>query len=228
VLSLNGIPLVTAELKNPLSGQNVNHARSQYAQHRDSRELIFRPWKRTLVHFAVDPDLVYMTTRLNGKDTFFLPFNLGDGTAAGNPENPTGYRTWYLWERVWQRDSLLDIIARFVHLEVKERRFEGKTVRKESMIFPRYHQLDSVQKLEADARAKGPGQNYLVQHSAGSGKSNSIGWLAHRLAFLHDAQDKKVFDSVVVVTDRIVLDQQLQNTIYQFEHKHGATGPGAP
>jgi len=221
VLSLNGIPLVTAELKNPMSGQNINHARSQYAQDRDPRELIFQPWRRTLVHFAVDPDLVYMTTRLNGKDTFFLPFNLGNGTGAGNPEHPGGHRTFYLWEQVWQRDSLLDILARFIHLEMKERRFQGKTVRKESMIFPRYHQLDSVRKLEGNARAKGPGQNYLVQHSAGSGKSNSIGWLAHRLAFLHNAQDKKVFDSVVVVTDRIVLDQQLQDTIYQFEHKHG-------
>ncbi|MCC7193276.1 MAG: type I restriction endonuclease subunit R [Phycisphaeraceae bacterium] len=221
VLSLNGIPLVTAELKNPMSGQNVNHARTQYMRDRDPRELIFQTWKRTLVHFAVDPDLVYMTTRLNGKDTFFLPFNLGDGTSAGNPEHSGGHRTFYLWEQVWERDSLLDIIARFIHLEVKERRFQGKTVRKESMIFPRYHQLDCVRRLEGDARAKGPGQNYLVQHSAGSGKSNSIGWLAHRLAFLHNAQDKKVFDSVVVVTDRIVLDQQLQDTIYQFEHKHG-------
>jgi type I restriction enzyme R subunit len=174
-----------------------------------------------LVHFAVDPDLVFMTTQLKGKDTHFLPFNLGNGTAAGNPENPGGYRTWYLWEQVWQRDSLLDILARFIHLEVKERRFDGKTVRKETMIFPRYHQLDSVRKMEADARGKGAGQNYLVQHSAGSGKSNSIGWLAHRLAFLHNALDKKVFDSVVVVTDRVVLDQQLQDTVYQFEHKHG-------
>jgi type I restriction enzyme R subunit len=220
-LSLNGLPVATAELKNQLSGQNVNHARSQYTHDRDPRELIFQFKKRTLVHFAVDPDLVFMTTQLKGKDTHFLPFNLGNGTAAGNPENPGGYRTWYLWEQVWQRDSLLDILARFIHLEVKERRFDGKTVRKETMIFPRYHQLDSVRKMEADARGKGAGQNYLVQHSAGSGKSNSIGWLAHRLAFLHNALDKKVFDSVVVVTDRVVLDQQLQDTVYQFEHKHG-------
>jgi len=221
VLGLNGIPVATAELKNPLTGQNVNHARHQYANDRDPRELIFQFKKRTLVHFAVDPDLVFMTTQLRGRQTHFLPFNLGNRNGAGNPENPGGYRTWYLWERVWQRDSWLDILARFVHLEVKEKRFERKTVRKETMIFPRYHQLDSVRRLETAARAEGPGHNYLIQHSAGSGKSNSIGWLAHRLAFLHDAEDKKVFDSVVIVTDRVVLDQQLQETVYQFEHKHG-------
>ena len=122
---------------------------------------------------------------------------------------------------MWQRDSFLDILARFLHLEVKERRFDGKTARRETMIFPRYHQLDSVRRLEANARAEGPGHNYLIQHSAGSGKSNSIGWLAHRLAFLHTGEDQKVFDSVVIITDRVVLDQQLQETVYQFEHKHG-------
>ncbi len=228
VLSLNGIPVVTAELKNPMTGQTVNHARHQYMHDRDPRELIFQFKKRALVHFAVDPDWVFMTTQLKGKETYFLPFNLGlnRGTptppfGAGNPENPNGYRTAYLWERVWQRDSLLDILARFLHLEVKERRFNGKVVKKESMIFPRYHQLDCVRKLEGEALTGGPGHNYLIQHSAGSGKSNSIGWLAHRLAFLHTADDKKVFDSVVVITDRVVLDQQLQETIYQFEHKHG-------
>jgi type I restriction enzyme, R subunit len=221
VLSLNGLPLATAELKNHLSGQNVNHAKAQYMHDRDPRELIFQFKKRTLVHFAVDPDLAFMATRLNGKDTFFLPFNLGNNRGAGNPEREGNHRTWYLWEQVWQRDSFLDILARFVHLEVKEIRAGGMVIKKETMIFPRYHQLDSVRRTEADARAKGPGQNYLVQHSAGSGKSNSIGWLAHRLGFLHDAQDKKVFDSVVVITDRVVLDQQLQETVYQFEHKHG-------
>jgi len=221
VLGLNGLPVATAELKNPMSGQNVNHAMSQYMQDRDPREPIFRFKRRTLVHFAVDPDLVFMTTQLKGKETQFLPFNLGNRCGAGNPENPTGHRTWYLWEQVWQRDSFLDILARFIHLEVKERRFDGKVVRKETMIFPRYHQLDSVRALENHARASGPGHNYLIQHSAGSGKSNSIGWLAHRLAFLYNAEDKKIFDSVVVITDRIVLDQQLQDTVYQFEHKHG-------
>ena len=221
VLSLNGIPVVTAELKNPMSGQNVEHAKQQYRTDRDPRERIFEFKKRSLVHFAVDPDEVYMTTRLDGKKTRFLPFNLGDGTAAGNPENPDGYKTAYLWEQVWQRDSLLDILARFIHLQVEEKKIGGRKIRKETMIFPRYHQLDSVRKLEADARASGVGKNYLIQNSAGSGKSNSIGWLAHRLASLHNDQDEKVFDSVIVITDRIVLDRQLQDTIYQFEHRQG-------
>ncbi len=221
VLGLNGIPVITAELKNPMSGQNVGHARQQYRTDRDPRERIFEFKKRSLVHFAVDPDEVYMTTRLSGKKTYFLPFNLGDGTGAGNPQNPNGYKTAYLWEQVWQRDSLLDILARFIHLQVEEKKVGGRKIRKETMIFPRYHQLDSVRKLEADARTSGVGKNYLVQHSAGSGKSNSIGWLAHRLASLHDTQDDKVFDSVIVITDRIVLDRQLQDTIYQFEHKQG-------
>ena len=221
VLSLNGIPVVTAELKNPMSGQNVGHARQQYRTDRDPRERIFEFKKRSLVHFAVDPDEVYMTTRFDGKKTFFLPFNLGDGTGAGNPENPDGYRTAYLWEQVWQRDSLLDILARFIHLQVEEKKVGGRRIRKETMIFPRYHQLDAVRKLEADARRNGVGKNYLVQHSAGSGKSNSIGWLAHRLASLHNDQDEKVFDSIIVITDRIVLDRQLQDTIYQFEHRQG-------
>ena len=221
LLSLNGIPVATAELKNPMSSQNVEHAKYQYMHDRDPREKIFEFKKRTLVHFAVDPDLVYMTTQLKGESTYFLPFNKGDGTGAGNPENPVGYKTAYLWEQIWQRDSFLDILARFLHLEITERTIAGKTIKKETMIFPRYHQLISVRMLEAQARADGPGTNYLIQHSAGSGKSNSIGWLAHRLASLHNDQDEKVFDSVVVITDRLVLDRQLQDTIYQFEHKQG-------
>ena len=221
VLSLNGLPVITAELKNPMTGQTVENARRQYMIDRDPRELIFDFKKRTLAHFAVDPDEVAMTTRLAGRATRFLPFNLGDHGGAGNPDNPDGYKTAYLWEEVWARDSLMDILARFLHLEVIEKRVDGRLIRRETMIFPRYHQLDSVRKLEADAKAKGAGHNYLIQHSAGSGKSNSIAWLAHRLAGLHDAADHKVFDSVVVITDRLVLDKQLQDTIYQFEHKQG-------
>ena len=221
VLSLNGLPIATAELKNPMTGQTWRDAVRQYQDDRDPKDLIFQFKKRTLVHFAVDPDEVYMTTQLRGKATRFLPFNLGDGTGAGNPDNPAGYKTAYLWEQVWQPDSFLDILARFIHLEVEEKEVGSRKITKEKMIFPRYHQLDSVRKLVADARAKGAGHNYLVQHSAGSGKSNSIAWLAHRLASLHDDQDDKVFHSVVVVTDRLVLDQQLQDTIYQFEHKQG-------
>jgi type I restriction enzyme R subunit len=221
VLSLNGIPIVTAELKNPMTGQNWQSAVNQYMNDREAKDLIFQFKKRTLVHFAVDPDEVHMTTRVSGKNTTFLPFNKGDGTGAGNPGNPAGYKTAYLWEEVWQRESLLDILARFIHLQIEEKKLGGKIIKKETMIFPRYHQLDSVRRMVADARETGVGNNYLVQHSAGSGKSNSIAWLAHRLATLYNDQDEKIFDSVVVVTDRLVLDQQLQDTIYQFEHKQG-------
>ena len=221
VLSLNGIPVATAELKNPMSGQNVEHAKHQYKSDRDPRERLFEFKKRALVHFAVDPDAVYMATRLAGNKTYFLPFNQGDGTGAGNPENPNGYKTAYLWEQVWQRDSWLDVLARFMHLQVEEKKLGARSVRKETMIFPRYHQLMAVRNLEADAKARGAGINYLIEHSAGSGKSNSIGWLAHRLASLHNDRDERVFDSVIVITDRLVLDQQLQNTIYQFDHKQG-------
>ena len=221
VLSLNGIPLVSMELKNPMTGQTWRNAVHQYKNDRDPKEPLFQFRRRTLVHFAVDPDEVYMTTRLSGKGTRFLPFNRGDGTGAGNPENPGGYRTAYLWESVLERDSFLDILARFIHLETKEKRIEGRSITSHTMIFPRYHQLDCVRRLVGTAQVEGSGHNYLVQHSAGSGKSNSIAWLAHRLQSLYDASDEKVFDSIVVVTDRRVLDQQLQNTIYQFEHKEG-------
>src|ERR1039457_217526 len=221
VLSVNGIPVATAELKNQFTSQTVEHAKHQYKTDRDHREKIFAFKKRTLVHFAVDTDEVYMTTRLAGDETVFLPFNLGNGTAARNPENPDGYKTSYLWERIWSRDSWMDLLGRFLHLETKERTQDGKKIRTESLIFPRFHQVDAVRKLVADAVTNGPGHQYLVQHSAGSGKSNSIAWLAHHLSTLHDAQERKVFDSVIVITDRLVLDKQLQETIYQFEHKQG-------
>jgi type I restriction enzyme R subunit len=226
VLFLNGLPIATAELKNPLSGQTVEDAKKQYKRDRNHRELLFDFTKRTLVHFAVDQDLVFMTTRLSGDKTHFLPFNLGDHGHAGNPPAADGgYRTAYLWREVWQRDSMLEILGRFMHLQVEEKRIltdEGiRKITKETMIFPRYHQLDCVRRLTKHAKTHGPGRNYLVQNSAGSGKSNSIAWLAHQLSSLHDAADKKVFDSVIVVTDRRILDQQLQNTIFQFEHKQG-------
>ncbi|EAZ99661.1 type I restriction endonuclease subunit R [Marinobacter sp. ELB17] len=224
-LSLNGLPVATVELKNPLTGQRAANAVKQYMQDRDERDLLFAFKKRALVHFAVDPDEVWMTTRLKGKETVFLPFNRGHDYGAGNPPVENNWKTHYLWDEVLEKNSLMDILQRFMHLEVKERQVKTdkgvRTVRKETMIFPRYHQLDAVRKLVAHAQAQGSGHNYLVQHSAGSGKSNSIAWLAHRLASLHDAEDQKVFHSVVVVTDRRVLDQQLQNTIYQFEHKTG-------
>ncbi len=220
-LALNGIPVATLELKNPMTGQNWRHADTQYKNDRDPSDLIFQFKKRSLVHFAVDTDEVYMTTRLSGRNTRFLPFNRGFGTGGGNPENPHGCKTAYLWEEVLERHSFLDILARFIHLQTDEKRLGSKNVKRETMIFPRYHQLDCVRELVADARGNGTGTNYLVQHSAGSGKSNSIAWLAHRLASLYDDQDEKVYDSIIVVTDRVVLDQQLQNTIYQFEHKQG-------
>jgi len=226
VLSLNGLPVATLELKNPLTGQTAKDAIQQYQQERDAQAPLFRFKERALVHFAVDPDTAWMTTRLQGADTVFLPFNRGNQGGAGNPPVAEGYRTQYLWEEVLQRDSLLDLLARFLHLQTDHttvRLPDGSTVRqtRETLIFPRYHQLQAVRGLVAAARTQGAGHNYLIQHSAGSGKSNSIGWLAHRLASLHDAHDCKVFDTVVVITDRRVLDQQLQDAIYQFEHKQG-------
>ncbi|MDI3285045.1 type I restriction endonuclease [Polyangium sp. 15x6] len=220
LLSLNGLPVATVELKNQFTGQNVQHAIRQYRD-RDPRQRLFQFKKRALVHFAVDSDAVYMTTKLDGEKTSFLPFNRGKDGGAGNPEHPSGIRTAYLWEEVWQRDSFLDIVGRFVHVLIEEKTTGGKKTTSEKIVFPRYHQLDAVRRLEAAARKDGPGNSYLVQHSAGSGKSNSIAWLAHHLASLHDANDQKVFDSVVVITDRRVLDKQLQDNIYQFEHKQG-------
>ena len=223
-LSLNGIPVATVELKNPLTGQTVEDAMRQFRRDRDPRDPIFDFKRRTLVHFAVDTECVRMTTRLAGDATQFLPFDKGNDGGAGNPPDPNGrnYRTAYLWEEVFERDSLLDILARYIHLQVEEKRDDqGRKVKVETMIFPRYHQLDAVRILVNAARDEGVGNNYLIEHSAGSGKSNTIGWLAHRLASLHDKKNVRVFDSVIVVTDRVVLDQQLQDTIYQFEHKHG-------
>lgn len=220
LLSLNGLPIATVELKNPLTAQNVQHAIEQYKNDRDPKLPLFQFKKRALVHFAVDPDVAYMATRLSGKSTFFLPFNRGNNNGAGNPEVASGYKTSYLWEEVWARRSFLDILARFMHVSTETKQVAGKKVVTETVIFPRYHQLDAVRTLEAAARSEGPGRNYLIQHSAGSGKSNSIAWLAYRLAELHK-NDERVFHSVVVVTDRRVLDQQLQDTIHQFEHKLG-------
>ncbi len=221
LLSVNGLPVVTIELKNLFTGQDVDDAKRQYKYDRDERELLFQFKKRALVHFAVDTDVIYMTTRLQGSKTKYLPFNKGYNKGAGNPPNPNGHKTSYLWKEVLVKDSWMDILGRFLHLEVEEKTFEGRKIKIETMIFPRYHQLDSVRKLSTDALANRAGKNYLIQHSAGSGKSNSIAWLAYHLAGLHDRNDKRIFDSVIVITDRIVLDKQLQDTIYQFEHKSG-------
>lgn len=223
-LSINGIPVATIEIKNPFTGQTVEDAIRQYREDRDPREIFFEFKRRTLVHFAVDTECVRMTTRLAGSATHFLPFDKGFEGGAGNPPDPAGrkYRTGYFWEEILERHSFLDIFSRFIHLQIDEKRDDhGRKVKVETMIFPRYHQLDAVRLLVNKARSEGVGHNYLIEHSAGSGKSNTIGWLAHRLASLHDTANQRVFDSVIVVTDRIVLDQQLQDTIYQFEHKLG-------
>ena len=218
-LFLNGIPVATAELKNHLTGQNIEHAIEQYRTDRDPKNVTLG--RRAIVHFAVDPDSVAMTTKLEGKATRFLPFNLGHNLGKGNPPNPEGHKTSYLWERVWARDPWLDILHRFIHVERPEKGSVSARRAAEKVIFPRYHQWDAVLKMEADAAAKGAGHSYLIQHSAGSGKSNTIAWTAHRLSTLHTADDRKVFDKVVVITDRVILDRQLQDTIYQFEHARG-------
>ncbi len=221
VLFLNGLPLFSAELKNPLNGQDVKDAITQYCRTRDPREPLF-VLGRCLAHFGVDPDLVYVTTQLKGNETLFLPFNRGRGEGnargAGNPPTLTGFATAYLWREVWAPDSVLDLVQFFVQ-DVRDRDEQGRLRR--TVIFPRYHQLESVRRLVDHARQHGPGQNYLIQHSAGSGKSNSIAWLAHRLASLHGPDERRVFDSVIVVTDRLALDRQLSRTVSSFEQTAG-------
>src|SRR5690554_6403994 len=221
VLAVNGIPVATLELKNQFTGQDVSNALKQYSTTRDNKELLFAFKKRTLVHFAVDQDEVFMTTKLDGSKSYWLLFNKGANNGKGNPKNENGYRTAYLWEYILQKDSWMEILQRFLHLETEEFESNGKIYKKEKLIFPRYHQLDAVRKISNNVLEVEAGTNYLIQHSAGSGKSNSIAWLAYRLSSLHNDTDKRIFDSVIVVTDRKVLDQQLQNTIYQFEHKTG-------
>lgn len=222
-LFINGFPLVTMELKNQYTGQDVNNAVKQYKEDRDCSEPIFKFNERSLVHFAVDLFECRMTTKLANEKTFFLPFNQGSNGAgnvggAGNPNNEDGFGTAYLWENVLNKDTLFDIFEKYMHLEYNPKK---QTWRQGKMIFPRYHQLDVVSKVVKDVKKRGAGKNYLIQHSAGSGKSNSIAWLAYRLSSLHTDEDEKIFDSVIVITDRRVLDQQLQDTIYQFDHVDG-------
>lgn len=251
VLLLNGIPVATAELKSPMTAQSwtVEDAKRQYREDRDPAELIFA--RRTLVHFAVDPDQVFLTTRLAGRKTRFLPFNVGSlgpgrSGGAGNPPaghsaspTPDSYATAYLWRQIWQRDNFLELLQRYVHVQLDSsaRRGGRQDPHKAPLIFPRYHQWHAVQTMVAHAESHGAGSNYLIEHSAGSGKSNTIAWLAHRLSRLHTPGDVSliapdareaglgpnvpVFDKVVVITDRVVLDRQLQDTIYQFDHVPG-------
>ena len=227
VLSVNGIPLVALELKNQFKGQSVEQAKKQFMFDRDPKETIFQFNRRILVYFAVDLSEAWMTTKLAGAKTIFLPFNQGSNGAgnvggSGNPENSAGYQTAYLWEQVLQKDALMDILQRFINLQVKhEKDATGKILEKQTMIFPRYHQLDVVRKLVADTKQKGSGQHYLIQHSAGSGKSNSIAWLAYHLQKLHDDVNQPVFNSIIIVTDRTVLDRQLQQTLTSFDATTG-------
>lgn len=230
VLFVNGLPTATVELKNPLTGQSVEHAKRQYRTDRDPKEILFQ--RRAIAHFAVDPFLSFVTTHLVGGATRFLPFNQGsrgpgvDG-GKGNPTNPGGYDTDFLWKKTWNPNSWMDLLQKFAHRSGPR----GKG----SLIFPRFHQWHAVHAIAEDVATNGAGKNYLVQHSAGSGKSNTIAWLAHRLSKQHTALDstallgdaqalgsgKKVFDKVLVITDRVVLDRQLQDTIFQFEHVPG-------
>src|ERR1017187_4938738 len=219
VLFVNGLPVITAELKTPLKGQTVKEAVAQYKYERDPAEPLFA-FRRCLAHFAVDTDLVFMTTRLQGGKTWFLPYNKGHDRGAGNPPNPNGFKTAYLWEEVWRRDALLEILNHFL-VDRDKIDENGKKTGEREVIFPRYHQLDAVRRLVAHARQNGTGQNYLVEHSAGSGKSNSIAWLCHRLVGLHDANDQRGFDSVVGVTDRRALAPQFGSTLRSFEQLKG-------
>lgn len=230
VLSLNGIPVVAMELKNQLTGQSVNNAKRQFMYDRDDKEFCFRFNNRFLVYFCVDLYEVAMTTQLQGEKTYFLPFNQGSNGAGnigdgGNPKCEDGYATSYLWEYVLNPEMLLSIFQRYISKLTTESisLVNGKKVTKTKtiLIFPRYHQLDVVEKLVADTKKTKEGRNYLLQHSAGSGKSNEIAWLTYRLASLHNEEDKEMFQSVFVITDRRVLNKQLQNTILGFEHYEG-------
>lgn len=227
VVFINGLALMSFELKCNFAGQSYHDAILQYREARDPNARLFRFKAGCLVNFAMDLNEVYMTTRLSGKGTYFLPFNMGKGsgveTGKGNPVFEDKYSVSYMWEDILSKDTLTELITRFVFIERHAERDEvtGKEREKENVIFPRYHQLDVIRKLLADVRVNHTTQNYLIQHSAGSGKTNSIAWLAHRLASFHDDNDNVVFDNVVIVTDRVVVDRQLQAAILGMEHKAG-------
>ena len=227
VIFLNGLAIMAFELKCNAAGQSYQDAIYQFRTDRNPKTRLFRFKAGTLVNFAMDLEEVYMTTKLDGQATFFLPFNMGNGNGvtagAGNPVFEDKYSVSYMWEDILTKDTILDLISKFIFVEVKEKVDEenGKVKRSENLIFPRYHQLDVIRKILADVRENGTAQNYLIQHSAGSGKTNSIAWLAHRLTSLHDAHNKIIFDNVVIVTDRVVVDRQLQKAIMGMEHKAG-------
>jgi type I restriction enzyme R subunit len=220
VIFINGLPVITCELKNRLTKQSVDDAVQQYKLDRDPRELLFQ-FKRCMVHFAVDDNEVKFCTKLDGKKSWFLPFNKGFNGGAGNPPNPNGLKSDYLWKDIFKKEELANIIENYAQVIVET---DEQTKKKNyKQIFPRYHQLSVVKALLADAKEKGPGQKYLIQHSAGSGKSNSIAWTAHQLVGL-EKNGKSVFDSIIVVTDRINLDKQIKNTIKQFMQVSSTVG----
>lgn len=220
VLFLNGVPVATAELKTDFT-QGVGDAIDQYRFDRlpkskgQAAEPLLSFPNGALVHFAVSNDEVHMATKLAGPASVFLPFNQGDNGAKGNPVNPDGHRTAYLWQRVWERESWLEILGRYLIAQ------RDKKKQVASVIFPRYHQLDATRKIQAAVLSEGAGGKYLIQHSAGSGKTNSIAWTAHFLAELHDVADAKVFDTVLVVSDRTVIDTQLQEALFDFQRQTG-------
>lgn len=227
VIFLNGLAIIAFELKCNAAGQSYQDAIYQYRTQRNPKTRLFR-WKSgVLVSFAMDLEQVYMTTKLDGESTFFLPFNMGKGEGidqgAGNPIYKDKYSVYYMWKDILSKDTLLQIISKFMFIEVKEKKdpVTDKIKRKETVIFPRYHQLDCVRKVLADVVDNGTSLNYLIQHSAGSGKTNSIAWLAHRLASLHDENNKIIFDNIIICTDRVVVDRQLQKAIMGIEHKDG-------
>lgn len=222
VIFLNGLPVLAFELKNEFTGQDVKDAKHQWMYDRSGKDLLFRFKERVIACFALDTNEAYMTTKLNGTKTFFLPFNKGYNGGKGNPIEKGKLSTYYVWEDLLSRESLLEVLDKFVYLKLDEEEDDdGNIITKETLIFPRYHQRDAVKKVLNHAKTFGAGQSYLIQHSAGSGKTNSISWLAHRLATLHDDQNESVFDGAIVVTDRKVLDKQLQKAVYQLEHKAG-------
>lgn len=226
VIFLNGIAIIAIELKSEFRGQNVEDAIKQYTEDRDPKSRLFL-WKAgCFVCFAMDTSEVMMTTKLDGIKTFFLPFNKGKGegiyTGKGNPENEDGLPVSYMWEEVLTKDSILDLINKFIFIEKKEEKDDDGEIKiKETVIFPRFHQLDLIRKLLADIKINKTSQNYLIQHSAGSGKTNSIAWLAHRLVSLHDADNKVIYDTTIIVTDRVIVDRQLQKAVMTLDHAVG-------
>lgn len=227
VIFVNGLAIMSFELKCNAAGQVATDAIYQYRTQRNPKTRLFLFKAGVLVNFAMDLNEVYMTTKLTGEDTFFLPFNMGNGEGVnagkGNPVFPDRYSVSYMWEDILKKDTVLDLISKFIFIDTKEETDEitGKKKKKENIIFPRYHQLDVIRKLLADVHENRTAQNYLIQHSAGSGKTNSIAWLAHRLSSLHDADNKVIFDNIVIVTDRVVVDRQLQAAVMGMEHKAG-------